>query len=155
MSITYNIVVINENDEELKNKYENHNVNYMRDVGVDLYIPKEIKVPGKAYSFKIGLGIKSSAIVNNKRSSYELWPRSSMGGKTPLRLCNSIGLIDPDYTGELIICVDNMSENEYIINKFDRLVQLVGPSHQEPKIKMVEELEITERGERGIGSSGR
>lgn len=155
MSITYHTLVINENDEELKNKYENHNVNYIKDVGMDLYVPKEIKVPGETYSFKIGLGIKVSGIRNNEPSSYELWPRSSMGGKTPLRLSNSIGLIDPHYRGELIMCVDNMSKEEYVIEKFDRLVQLVGPNHEEPKIKVVEELDVTERGERGIGSSGR
>ena len=55
-----------------------------------------------------------------------IFPRSSMGGKTPLRLSNSIGLIDPDYTGELLLLLDNISEEAYEINRMDRLVQLVG-----------------------------
>ena len=37
----------------------------------------------------------------------------------------------------------------------DRLVQLVGPSHEQPNVKIVDQLEVTERGEKGIGSSGR
>ena len=155
MSITYQTVIIDENDTELKEKYANHNVNYMKDVGVDLFMPKKIEVPGKAKSFKVGTGIKCTGVRNNQRSSYEIWPRSSMGGKTPLRLSNSIGLVDPDYTGELLLLLDNMSEEEYEINRMDRLVQLVGPCHEQPNVKIVEELEITERGEKGVGSSGK
>ena len=155
MSITYRVLVINKNDETLQTKYEEHNVNYIRDVGVDLFTPDDITVPANAISFKIGLGIKCTGIKDNKNISYMIFPRSSMGAKTPLRLCNSIGLVDPDYTGELMAYVDNMSNSEYKINRMDRLVQLVGPSHEQPKVQLVEELENTERGERGIGSSGR
>ena len=155
MSITYKTVIIDDNDCELKEKYKNHNVNYMKDVGVDLFMPKKIIVPGKAKGFKVGTGIKSTCIKNNERSSYMIFPRSSMGGKTPLRLSNSIGLVDPDYTGELLLLLDNMSEEEYEINRMDRLVQLVGPCHEQPNVKIVDELEITERGDKGIGSSGK
>ena len=155
MSITYQTVIINENDEELKKKYANHNVNYMKDVGVDLFMPEKIIVPCKAKSFKVRTGIKCTGIRNNKRSSYMIFPRSSMGGKTPLRLSNSIGLVDPDYTGELLLLLDNISEEAYEINRMDRLVQLVGPNHEQPHIQIVNQLEVTERGEKGIGSSGK
>ena len=155
MSITYQTVIINENDEELKKKYANHNVNYMKDVGVDLFMPEKIEVPGKAKSFKVGTGIKCTGVRNNQRSSYMIFPRSSMGAKTPLRLCNSIGLVDPEYTGELLLFVDNMSDEPYEIKKGDRLVQLVGPSHEFPRVILVEKLKITDRNTNGIGSSGR
>ena len=39
-----------------------------------------------------------------------------MGGKTPLRLSNSIGLVDPNYTGELIAIVDNNTDTDYVLN---------------------------------------
>ena len=84
-----------------------------------------------------------------------IFPRSSMGAKTPLRLCNSIGLVDPEYTGELLLFVDNMSDEPYEIKKGDRLVQLVGPSHEFPRVILVEKLKITDRNTNGIGSSGR
>ena len=84
-----------------------------------------------------------------------IFPRSSMGSNTPLRLCNSIGLVDPDYTGELFVCFDNHTSKDYVINRMDRLVQLVGPRHENPSINIVDELEITERGEKGLGSSGK
>jgi len=153
MEILYKAVVIN-NDSELKEKYMNHNVNYMKDVGLDVFTPVKTVVPANAISFKIGAGIKANAYTN-KKSSYMIFPRSSMGGKTPLRLTNSIGLVDPDYTGELCIIVDNVSNKDYVVEKFDRLVQLVGPNHEQPKIELVDSLETTMRDTKGIGSSGR
>ena len=155
MSITYKVLVINNEDEELKKKYTNHSINYVNDVGFDLFVSEDLIVPSKAISFKIKLGIKCMGIKNNKNSSYMIFPRSSMGGKTPLRLANSIGLVDPNYTGELIAIVDNISDSDYKINRMDRLVQLVGPNHEQPSVLLVDELEITDRGEKGIGSSGR
>ena len=160
MSITYNIAPFLNNDSMLnqdmtKELYKDHKVNYQKDVGCDLFCFKDITVPANAISFKIGLGICASAYIEKQLSSYMIFPRSSMGAKTPLRLCNSIGLVDPEYTGELLLFVDNMSNKPYEIKKNDRLVQLVGPNHEKPNVKVVDELEITMRNNNGIGSSGR
>lgn len=154
-TITYKLLVINENDTELKNKYINHNVNYKTDVGLDIFMPEKITVPPNAISFKIGTGIKANAIINNNNSSFMIFPRSSMGSKTPLRLCNSIGLVDPEYRGESFLVVDNMSSVPYVIEKHDRLVQFVGPSHENPNVIVVDDLDNTTRSENGLGSTGR
>ena len=66
--IIYNAVIIDQennsgNNDELKEKYNNHNVNYIKDVGCDMYVPKNVTVPGDAISFKIGLGIKDVVIL--------------------------------------------------------------------------------------------
>tara|TARA_B110000902_G_scaffold203898_1_gene231841 strand:+ start:216 stop:683 length:468 start_codon:yes stop_codon:yes gene_type:complete len=155
MSIKYTVVIINNNNNELKQKYITHNVNYTTDVGLDIFTPTKIVVPAKAISFKIGTGIKACSFVNNVKSSFMIFPRSSMGAKTPLRLCNSIGLVDPEYTGESFIVVDNMSNSEYVIEKYDRLVQFVGPNHENPTVIVVDELEETVRNDKGLGSTGR
>ena len=155
MSITYKVVIINNNNNELKKKYITHNVNYKTDVGLDIFTPEKIVVSPNAISFKIGTGIKANAFVNNNKSSFMIFPRSSMGAKTPLRLCNSIGLVDPEYTGETFVVVDNMSNEEYIIEKYDRLVQFVGPNHENPNVVVVEDLEETNRSDKGLGSTGR
>ena len=84
-----------------------------------------------------------------------IFPRSSMGARTPLRLCNSIGLVDPEYTGESFLIVDNMSNDSYVIEKHDRLVQFVGPSHENPDVIVVDSLEETTRSDKGLGSTGR
>lgn len=150
--IDYKIVLLN---NELYDLYiTNKNKRNNKDAGLDLYIPENMVVPGKSISYKIGLRIKASGYINDELSSYHIFPRSSMGAKTPLRLCNSIGLVDEEYTGELFIFVDNISENDYIIEKHSRLVQLVGPNHEYCDIEIVDNLENTNRNEKGIGSSG-
>ena len=54
---------------------------------------------------------------NGKPTAYYLYPRSSMGSKTPLRLSNSVGIIDAGYRGNIIGVVDNISDREnYNIN---------------------------------------
>lgn len=141
--------------------------NYMGDTGLDIFCPEDKIIPAGSISFKIPLGIKISckmieSSMNNeiimKPSSIELWPRSSCGSKTPLRLSNSIGLIDRQYRGEIMAIVDNISQEDYRIQKGDRLFQLVAPGHLPIYYQILNELEQlddTERGEKGFGSTGK
>lgn len=138
------------------------------DSGFDVHCPNDLVIPKGAISFKIPLGImtRSNIWYNDKKnelnsfpSSIELWPRSSCGSKSPLRLSNSIGLIDNGYRGELMAIVDNMNkEDDFQIKKGDRLFQLVAPGHIPIYHNMLstdEELDHTERGSGGFGSTGR
>ena len=82
-----------------------------------------------------------------------LVPRSSLGIKG-LRLQNTIGVIDSDYRGDVIAVVTNTEETPIIINKFDRIVQLlVIPVYLE-YLEFVDTLATTPRGEGGFGSTG-
>ena len=81
-------------------------------------------------------------------------PRSSIS-KTPLRLCNSIGLIDAGYRGEIIAAVDNIKEQSYKINVGERLFQLVAMNGSEINFELVSELTETDRGTGGFGSTGK
>ena len=154
MSIKYNVLFLDKNEREIyKKKYIEEN-NYEGDVGLDLYNMKKIIVPKKTHSFKIKMGIKINAYRNKKLSSYMIFPRSSMGSKTPLRLSNSIGLVDSGYTGELMVIVDNLSNEDYVIEESSRLVQLVGPNQETPEIEIVNILEETSRNTNGLGSTG-
>ena len=62
MSIKYQVVIIDPENYDLKNKYVNHSANYKTDVGLDIFMPNEIIVPANAISFKIGTGIKTSLL---------------------------------------------------------------------------------------------
>ena len=81
-------------------------------------------------------------------------PRSSIGAKTPLRLSNSVGLIDSGYRGELGVLYDNISDSPYAINAGDRIAQLLVMPSYRFKPEVVETLEDSDRGEGGFGSSG-
>ena len=84
-----------------------------------------------------------------------LFPRSSIS-KTPLRMANSVGVIDAGYTGEIKVPLYNTDEVEIVdVNKFERIAQLVIVPCMDFELEPVDELEDTERGTGGFGSSGK
>ena len=138
----------------------------MLDSGFDLYFPKDVVAePNK--TTKISLGIKC-AIYDEKSYSeitknngtlvnsqpYFIYPRSSIG-KTSLRLANSVGIIDAQYRGNLIVQVDNIRDESYMIKKGQRLFQICSrdltPFY---KVVIVDKLQDTARGSNGLGSTG-
>jgi dUTP pyrophosphatase len=124
--------------------------NHATDSGFDLAVPEDHVVPAKALSYRIPLGVASRPTVQH---GYLLMPRSSIV-KTPLRQANSIGLIDAAYRGELVAVVDNHSEEPHEVKRGTRLFQIVFPSLCPFPVDFVEELDATERGEGGFGSTG-
>ena len=127
--------------------------NYTDDAGIDLICPEDITIPANSTSFKINLRIKCE-MKSHTPVSYMLIPRSSMGSRTPLRLSNSIGIIDKGYRGNIIAIVDNISDDEYCISKGDRLFQICHPLLMPLGMNIVSELSETERGTNGLGSTG-
>ena len=89
-----------------------------------------------------------------------MYPRSSTGTKTPLRLSNSVGIIDSGYRGNIISAFDNRSNTgeAFKVVKGMRAVQICPPDLSYPiVVKLVEsetELGVTNRGEGGFGSTG-
>jgi dUTP pyrophosphatase len=137
-------------NEMIKAMYINHGHFHEGDAGLDLFTPSRIVCPAKATT-KIDLGIKCEPVGVK---AYYLWPRSSIS-KTPLRLANSIGLIDSSYRGSIIAVVDNNSDNDYVVELGERLFQIVDPSCNGITMELVDELSETTRGEGGFGSTGK
>lgn len=82
-------------------------------------------------------------------------PRSGLGHKNGIILGNSVGLIDSDYTGQLMISCWNRNPNlAVIIEPGDRIAQLVFVPVLQPAFVVVTEHETTERGAGGFGHSG-
>jgi dUTP pyrophosphatase len=65
------------------------------------------------------------------------------------------GTIDPDYTGEIKAVVFNHSQKTYIVEKGDKVTQLVIIRCEHPRLRLVDRLDDTERGDNGFGSTGR
>ena len=80
-------------------------------------------------------------------------PRSSIS-KTPIRLCNSVGLIDAGYRGEIMAAVDNIKQEDYTISAGQRLFQIVAMDGSPLSFELVDELSTTSRGAGGFGSTG-
>lgn len=138
---------LNINSKEL---YQEHGHFHSGDAGLDLYILDEITIePGETKPIKLGIACEPE---NGK--AYYLLPRSSIS-KTPLRLANSIGLIDGGYRGEIMAMCDNIKSNAYTVEKGQRLFQIVSCDSSPISYELVEDLSETTRGEGGFGSTGK
>lgn len=138
------------------------------DAGFDLFCPISEIVRSKT-SIWVDMQVKAAAFTHDEPCeacrpvSYYMYPRSSIS-KTPLRLSNSVGVIDSGYRGSLITALyhsgvvsEKFGEN-YHINRFDRLVQICSPTLGPVFVEIVdteEELGSTQRGAGGFGSSGK
>ena len=81
--------------------------------------------------------------------------RSGMGARHGITLSNSVGVIDSDYRGELTVGLVNHGDVPYTIQPGDRIAQLMVLPILRPTLTVVEELDETERGSGGFGSTGR
>lgn len=65
------------------------------------------------------------------------------------------GVIDSDYRGEIKVLLFNLGSYEYVINKYDKIAQLICINILTPELKLTKELDITERNQKGFGSTGK
>ena len=91
--------------------------------------------------------------IQDKHLSYMVSPRSSIS-KTPLRMSNSVGIMDSGYRGEFRVPIDNLSDEDFIIEKHTRLFQVTNPTLDIIDLEIVNTLSDSQRGEGGFGSTG-
>jgi dUTP pyrophosphatase len=139
---------------EIAEWYQQTRISHEGDSGYDLYMATEVTI--KAGESKIiELGINATAYdAQGKNISWIILPRSSIM-KTPLRMSNSIGLIDAGYRGQILVGLDNIKNYDYTIKRKDKLIQVIFPNLEPFKIELKEDLTTTSRGSGGIGSTGR
>uniref|UniRef100_A0A0G4GTS5 Deoxyuridine 5'-triphosphate nucleotidohydrolase n=1 Tax=Chromera velia CCMP2878 TaxID=1169474 RepID=A0A0G4GTS5_9ALVE len=112
-------------NDEARHLYGKHGHYKPGDSGLDLFCVAEEQTIKAGETAFIKLGLKASAWNSEgKNVSFLLFPRSSIS-KTPLRLANSVGLIDAGYRGELMAAVDNIKTVDHTVKRGDRLVQAV------------------------------
>ena len=82
-------------------------------------------------------------------------PRSGLAFKHGITVLNSPGTIDADYRGEVGVLLINLSNEDFAINDGERVAQLVVAKHENPLLVEVNELNESERGAGGFGSTGK
>lgn len=119
------------------------------DAGLDLRTPREVKVPASG-SACIDTGVH-----------IEL-PHGTFGhleSKSGLNVKNGVvslgGIIDEQYTGSIVAKLYNLSDRDYWFSTGDKIVQLVIQPYLTPELELVTELDETDRGNSGFGSTGR
>jgi dUTP pyrophosphatase len=134
----------------LKQYYSSYKKKFETDSGLDLVTPSDCVIEGHQ-TVQINLGV-CCAPVSERPHGYYVYPRSSLA-KTPLRLANSIGVIDFTYRGPLIATVDNISNDTYVVNAGTKLFQLCAPDLTPVTFELVDILDWTERGYGAYGST--
>ena len=153
--------------EIYKKQIEIHNKNMLEnpfpDSGFELYVPQKTTFTQLYKSVFIDFEVKAEMVYIDtlstikKNTAFQIHPRSSIS-KTPLMLANHTGIIDSGYRGSLIgafRCL-TMEDNEYVVEKHTRLLQICHPSLCRVFVKLVDETELntTVRGAGGFGSTG-
>ncbi len=81
-------------------------------------------------------------------------PRSGLAVKHGITVINAPGTVDADYRGELKTALVNLGDKDFVIEKGERIAQMVLAAHEKIEWEQVEQLNSSERGEGGFGSTG-
>lgn len=131
-----------------------------------------VELPTYAYSGDAGLDLRSNedvtlaplerrlvgtglAVAIPEGYAGFVQPRSGLALREGLSMANTPGLVDAHYRGELKVCAINLDpENPIVIERGERIAQLVIQKVPVVELREVSELDETDRGAGGFGSSG-
>lgn len=117
---------------------------------IDLRVAECVKIPpsGQVRAARTGIKIELPDGVCGL-----ILPRSGLGSKG-IVLANTVGLIDSDYRGEIVLMLKNAGSTMFHIEEGERAAQMMFLSVHRPEFELVSELGTTARGEGGFGSTG-
>jgi len=121
--------------------------------GMDLmaFVKESLKIkPNNSELIPTGI-----SIAIPKDTEIQIRPRSGLAAKSQITVLNTPGTIDSDYRGELKIILFNHGKNEFIINNKDRIAQMVLMPILKFDFQEVDDLDNSERGSGGFGSTGK
>lgn len=176
MSYQMDIKLIDSSLEEFYKVKKNH----ASDSGFDLYVPETVTFsPGETKI--VDLKVKCRCSNGSNNIGYYMYPRSSIS-KTPLMMCNSVGIIDSEYRGNIMVALrynldksvlkewSNLLSNNkddfnfdteyaklpvFVLERGTRIVQLTTPTLSPFAVNFVDNLDETDRGTGGFGSTGK
>ncbi|XP_005100347.1 deoxyuridine 5'-triphosphate nucleotidohydrolase [Aplysia californica] len=117
--------------------------------GYDLYSAYEYKIPARGKQI-----VKTDIQIALPDGCYgRVAPRSGLAAKHFIDV--GAGVIDQDYRGNVGVVMFNFSEEEFVVNKGDRIAQLICERIYLPQLEELPSLDSTERGSGGYGSTGK
>ena len=120
--------------------------------GLDLeaFLEKDLLVkPNETVIVPTGI-----SVAIDQSLEIQIRPRSGLAAKNQISVLNTPGTIDADYRGELKVILINLSDKVFVVEKGLRIAQMVLCPVVKATLKEVKELENTERGSSGFGSTG-
>lgn len=122
--------------------------------GLDLYACIDEDIILKAGESKLvptGIAVE---LPTNEMAAF-IYARSGLSTKFGVTLANGVGVVDSDYRGEIFVGLINLSTNDYIIKKNERIAQMIIMPICNVYIVEVDKLKETTRGDGGFGSTGK
>jgi dUTP pyrophosphatase len=120
--------------------------------GMDVHAYVEGPTVVRPHSIKL---IKTGIALDiPKGYEVQVRSRSGLALKKAVMVLNSPGTIDSDYTGEVGVILANFGSEPFVVEKGDRIAQLVVSAVPDVEVVEVDVLEETERGSNGFGSTG-
>ncbi len=120
--------------------------------GADLYACSSETItfePGETKLIKTGLSLEIP-----EGYAGLIYARSGLATKRGLAPANKVGVVDSDYRGEVMVSLHNHTNEVKEIEAYERIAQLVITPYLKANFEEVEELDDTERGTGGFGSTG-
>ena len=120
------------------------------DAGFDLYANATVTVAsGKNVLVPTGIALSIPAGYVGL-----VHPRSGLAAKHMITVLNAPGTVDEGYTGEVLVNIINHGRKPYVVHEGERIAQLLVQRVEHPIIQVVDELQPTQRGIAGHGSTG-
>lgn len=120
--------------------------------GIDIFAcTKKILILQKGFTTLIPSGL--SIHISDPNIAALILPRSGLGHNYGIVLGNSVGLIDSDYQGEIMVSLWNRSRKNFLINPGDRIAQIIFIPIIFSNFNIVTSFKKTKRGEKGFGHS--
>lgn len=121
------------------------------DAGMDVRSVEELVIPaGKRALVHTGLVVLLPPLYEA-----QVRPRSGLALKFGVTVLNTPGTIDSGYRGEIGVILANFGDADFIVKKGDKIAQLVIAPVTQPEVCEVSEIDETDRGAGGFGSTGR
>lgn len=120
------------------------------DAGMDVQSAESLVIPAKARA------LVPTGLVANIPLGYEIQvrPRSGLAFKKGVTVLNAPGTIDAGYRGEIGVLLVNLGDEDFEIKAGDRIAQLVVAPVLQPDIVEASDIDETDRGVAGFGSTG-
>ena len=121
--------------------------------GMDLAANVDVQVkidPGKSSIIPTGISLSIP-----KNFEVQIRPRSGLAAKNQISILNTPGTIDADYRGEIKVILVNLGNKPFVVEKGARIAQMVLCPLVKAKLKEVKNLDETDRGSGGFGSTGK
>jgi dUTP pyrophosphatase len=118
------------------------------DAGLDLFTVDEV-VLEKGETVVLGTGI---ALAIPEGFAGLIWDKSGLAAKNGITCLG--GVVDAGYRGEIMVTLANLGADAYTITKHQKIAQMLIQKVELPALEEVVDLDYTERGEKGFGSTG-